>query len=382
MSVVEEMFCLLRNEIDGQALPDNIEYDAEKLITLSKKHDLAHLISDALIRNGLITDSYKDFRKIRREKLLAIYRETHISIAAKEIKDALSSAGIGYVPLKGLIVRDLYPEPWMRTSCDIDVLVKADELESAVKALENKVFTTNGAVHYHDVDLYKDKTHLELHHSICEDTPQIDGELSRVWEFVKPINEYEYREENEFFVFHHIAHMFYHFVGGGCGIRPFIDFLLMKKKGFFDETKVRAFTEKCSIEKFYDMVEKMCRVWFENEPHDAFTEKIEKYVLENGVYGTSETSNRSGVIKHKSKKRYVFRLIFPSYRDMCINYKVLKRLPILLPLFYVIRGFKKAFGKDGKKNKDKMRTIIDQRDEQISEMRTMFEAIGYSESKK
>ena len=43
MSIVETMFSLIRNELTGEALSKNIEYDVEKLIALSKRHDLAHL---------------------------------------------------------------------------------------------------------------------------------------------------------------------------------------------------------------------------------------------------------------------------------------------------------------------------------------------------
>ena len=41
----------------------------------------------------------------------------------------------------------------------------------------------------------------------------------------------EHRMTNEFFLFHCVAHMAYHFVlGGGCGIRPMIDLYVMKQK--------------------------------------------------------------------------------------------------------------------------------------------------------
>lgn len=38
-----------------------------------------------------------------------------------------------------------------------------------------------------------------------------------------PVSEYEYQERPEFFAYHHLAHMKYHFVHGGCGIRTFLD---------------------------------------------------------------------------------------------------------------------------------------------------------------
>ena len=86
MSVVETMFCLIRNEITGEALPPNIEYDVDKLIGLSKMHDLAHLIADALIRNGIVTEKNSDYKNIKKLKMVAIYRETQINDTAKKLQ--------------------------------------------------------------------------------------------------------------------------------------------------------------------------------------------------------------------------------------------------------------------------------------------------------
>ncbi len=61
----------------------------------------------------------------------------------------------------------------------------------------------------------------------------MDTILETVWEHASPVKEgeYCYRMTEEFFLFHQITHATYHFISGGCGIRPFIDLALLLQKG-------------------------------------------------------------------------------------------------------------------------------------------------------
>ena len=43
-----------------------------------------------------------------------------------------------FIPLKGSVVRDLYPERWMRTSADIDLLIREDQEKTCEELLIDK----------------------------------------------------------------------------------------------------------------------------------------------------------------------------------------------------------------------------------------------------
>ncbi len=358
MSIVETMFSLIHNELTGEALPKNIEYDVEKLIALSKRHDLAHLIADALINNGIVDSTYSGFASVQKGKLMAIYRETQRTYTYNVITTAFSDAKIKYVPLKGILIRDLYPEPWMRSSCDIDILVQENDLDKATEALIQKGFTTDNKRNYHDIHFYLDNVHLELHHNICENNEQLDRLLSKVWEYAEPVSDVEYRESKEFFAFHHIAHMAYHFLAGGCGIRPFIDLWLMRKKGFYSDNGLIALLNECELKPFYDSVCDLVDVWFSDKQHNELTKAMSDYVISGGVYGTEKNSNTIGVAKNKeSKTKYLFTLAFLPYESMCVLYPSLRKHKILLPFCYIHRFFSKLFGKDKKRVKDRVQNI-------------------------
>ena len=74
--------------------------------------------------------------------------------------------------------------------------------------------------------------HLELHHTLLEDAynPNAAQILENVWADATPKNGYEYLLElsNEMFYFYHIVHMAKHFINGGCGIKPFLDIIVIE----------------------------------------------------------------------------------------------------------------------------------------------------------
>ena len=48
--------------------------------------------------------------------MIAIYRYEKINYELNRLRSALNEAQIPFIPLKGSVLRQYYPEPWMRTS--------------------------------------------------------------------------------------------------------------------------------------------------------------------------------------------------------------------------------------------------------------------------
>ena len=202
------LFALLRSAICEESIDtavcQGIDNDViGKLYELSKKHDLAHVVGAALEKQGLLTDTSLS-QKFGKLQMLAIYRYENQNYELSQIKKTLSEAKIDFLPLKGAVIRDLYPEPWMRTSCDIDVLVKKCDIDRAVEHLIAELgYERDTKENYHDVSLYSSSgVHLELHFTLEENIPELDATLKRVWDHAAPISDdsCEYRLSNEFFI--------------------------------------------------------------------------------------------------------------------------------------------------------------------------------------
>lgn len=345
--IAELLLALIRFEIRGEPLDDALRADinensVEKLFELAQRHDIAHLISDALGKNGLSGIGAQE--KFQKALMQAIFRYANIEHEQSRICDTLEAEGIDYIPLKGALIRELYPEPYMRTSCDIDILVKECDLERAAGALAERLsYKKDGGEHYHDISLYSESgVHLELHFNILENTEGIDALLGRVWEYSERAEgaSHRYLETKEFFLFHHIAHMSYHFAGGGCGIRPFLDLYLMREKLEYDEREVERMCSECGIGAFYQGVRALTAVWLEGKTHTELTRLMQSYLLFGGAFGSLD--NKIAVEKSSkkmSRARYILSRIFLPYPALKGRYPVLEKHKYLVPVFTVVRWF-------------------------------------------
>ena len=238
-TVEKAFFALIRFEINGDELCEDIKNlitpeVLPALFKLSKRQDLVHLVGDALEKNGLLSEGTEAKRRFLRERKMAVCRYEQQQYELGQICDALEKAKIPFIPLKGSGIRQYYPEPWMRTSCDIDILVDKSNLESARDRLQQDLgYQEEQVASSHDVSLYAPSgVHLELHHSLVEEEyAQFTSDiLYDVWERIVQSESYQKTMADEMFYFYHIAHMAKHFGIGGCGVRPFLDVYLLQKQ--------------------------------------------------------------------------------------------------------------------------------------------------------
>lgn len=346
--LINVMFALIRYEIglDEVLLERDrvfVSENLESLYKLSGAHDVAQIIASALFKLK-IGENDKMLQKFSKQQMLALYRYEGLNYELEQISNTLEEAKILFMPLKGALLRRLYPEPWMRTSCDIDVLVKEDDLARAVEVLKEKLaYTSDNRRNYHDISLYSPNgVHLELHFSIQENMESIDVLLSKVWDYAVLVDgkEYQYQQTNEYLFFHHIAHMSYHFVSGGCGIKPFLDLYLIQQKMPFNLEKVRELCAMCGLQKFYDSITELAKVWLEEKQHSDVTLKMQSYILQGGVYGTVKNGVAAKQGKSGGKLRYAFSRIFLSSKTLMHEYPCIKKHVWLTPFCQIHRWFK------------------------------------------
>ncbi|MBR5263400.1 MAG: nucleotidyltransferase family protein, partial [Clostridia bacterium] len=231
------LFSLIKEEIFGSN--ENAEIPSahwEKVYALACLHDLGHIPASALERKG-VAEQDELSQRMFKTQMTALYRYELNCHELKAICRVLTEEQIPHMLLKGSVIRDLYPKPYLRTSCDIDLLVKEEDLAKSAAALEAKLgYTASKEPAYHDLSLYSPSgVHLELHFNLLEHSMPMDSVLSRVWEFSLLREGYTYVQEAAFLLFHTVAHMAYHFSHGGCGIKPFMDLKLLHDKADYDK---------------------------------------------------------------------------------------------------------------------------------------------------
>ncbi len=336
---------ILRNQLQEQKIKLYNEDRLQSLITFAKLHNVAHLVVYALKYNSLLPQEDK---AVRKELVGAVCCYEQLHYEYEELCNIFQSLRMPYIPLKGAIMRKYYPEPWMRTSCDIDILVKEDKVEEVANHLVKKYGYIRDKKSIYDISLFSDTgIHLELHYNLVEnDTKEeVSNVLKGVWNTAieDKENTYLLQMTDEMFYFYHIAHMAKHFVHGGCGIRPFIDLWILDTMGGVHQNKRDELLKQGDMLKFAENARLLSRVWFENEEHTETTQQMEQFILRGGIYGTND--NRIVIQQQKKGGRFKYALskIFIPYDVIKFHYPVLQKYKWLTPIMEIRRWFKLAF---------------------------------------
>lgn len=325
---------LLKYEICGvEPKTELSNEDLREVYRLSKKHDLAHMAGDALIKLNRCDGEAK--KRFKNEIAAAVYRCERLECALEEVKNSLS---VPFIPLKGAVLRQYYPEKWMRTSCDVDILVKKSDHAKAVETLKEKLNCVQYYETKHDVSLVTPNgTHIEIHHTLIE--PELvsnsDKVLETVWDYAKIKSGFEYELEDAMFYCYHIAHMAKHFRNAGCGMRPFIDLYILRHGKKYDEEERKELLKKADLERFAETVEKLSDIWFIGGEYDDLALSAEKYLLSGGVYGNTRNSIKVRQVR-MGKMGYIISRLWLPYDELKKYYKKLDGRRYLL-LFYEIR---------------------------------------------
>ena len=316
--LINNLFSLIRCglELDSSA-PELSTEDCAAILSIGMRQSIQPILYRGLVRCGAPEEAIRDADKARMRQA---YLVIQFSAAMKSIASALDECGIPYVPLKGSVIRDLYPVPELRTSSDIDVLVREEDLDRAVQELESRTDFSVLRRDYHDISMVNARVHLELHFTLKHNADNIDRLLANAWDYAAPTGSGScWAFTPEFQIFHVIAHMSKHFTNGGLGIRPFIDLWLLRHKTQFDENAVREMCAECGILTFYEECCALSEVWLGGAEHTDTTRLLEGFCLSGGVYG-SDHFNNAGKQRTKRGLRYIASRVFPPLSEVKAYY--------------------------------------------------------------
>lgn len=311
----------------------------DRLISLARRHDLLAMVGSVLLENNLVS--------IEKQKLhlqeSVCQTVCYYEIMNQEIQwldNILEQAKIPHILLKGGVIREYYPNPWERTSGDIDILIPDDTLDQAILLLRQNGCHLQRDRRYHDIPLITPgKNLLELHFNIREDIPALDVVLDRVWQYSTPNpgKEYSYCQSREFLLFHLLAHMSYHLLHGGCGIRSFLDVWLLHQKETWDHEILQKLLSEVKLAEFYAQVTALNQVWFEGHNHNENTQLLEDLVVKCNTFGSRDQEIFMEQVKAGSRIRYIFSRIFMPYKLLTRQYPILEKYPVLLPFCQILR---------------------------------------------
>ena len=253
----------------------------------------------------------------------------------------LNDAGIWYLPLKGMILKDFYPGYGMRQMSDRDILFDADRADDVKDIMENLGYTVKFFdAGIHDSYFKQPVCRIEMHRTLFGiEQPAVFRK------YYKNIKDRMVRDEGnscayhltpEDFYIYIIAHEYKHFTDGGTGLRSLLDTYVYLRRVPLDMTYVGAEMEKLGIADFEAANRSLAMHLFSGEPLTSEEYEMLDYILSSGTFGTL----KNGVqlqIHEKGRWGYFLSQMTPPYYFMKQLYPVLDKAPVLYPFCWAYR---------------------------------------------
>ena len=309
--------------------------DLEKLYELAKSHSVQGAVCIALERAGIRNEKfYQAYKKAVRKNIFLDAERTAITAD-------LEKQGIWYMPLKGSVLKDIYPENGMRQMADNDVLFDADKQYQVKDIMVAHGYTAESiGKSNHDVYIKPPVLNFELHTALFG---EYNSEpLYKYYSGVKRLmqknegSDYGYHFSDEDFYVYITAHEWKHYNGSGTGIRSLLDcYVYCKIKG--ESLDWKYITEQCKQLEIADF-EKERRALavkiFSSDTLPDLTESEQEmliFYLTAGTYGTFDNAIKKK-LKDQSKLSFWVHSIFIPRKQMAVSVPFTAKSPLLYPV--------------------------------------------------
>ena len=302
----------------------------------------------------------------------------------QRIFSAFEREGIAYLPVKGTVIKELYPSPEMRTMADADILIRMEEYDRVRKVMQSMNCVEEYESDHEFSWMTPTGLQIELHKRLI---PTYNKDYYAYygdgWRLARPCEgsncRYELSREDMFIYL--FAHFAKHYRDQGVGIKYVADFYMYRKHyGDMDHRYIRRELGKLRLLEFYENILRLLDVWFEDASSDELTDYLTQKVFGDGVFGRSELGALSEGLKaaqtskfYKAKKKR--QLFFPPYATMCLHYPILRKLAFLLPILWMVRLVNLAIH-----HRDRYRIRMDEvdnlTDESIDQYRRELNYVG------
>lgn len=319
--------------------PENTDFN--KLYKLAQNHRVTAMVAPAVLKCSFADSQIKG--AFSKELFKTSARYTAQDRERQELSAEFSEAGIHHCFLKGSKVGAYYKNPDCRFMLDMDLYVEPEKFSQAEKILVSRGYEVNTFGDDKDTGYIKKPFLIvELHKELKYDYDKGYTYYKGAFERMVCTDGCAMSMTDEDFYVYILSHTAHHFATAGTGIKSIVDHYYMNKnlKPKCDESILKNALNEIGLQQFGNEMDKLCEFWFEDGEGDSLTEETSRYILLSGVFGNETNSYLSGVIRGEygtDKNNYFLKRLFPSLKNMKTRYPVLKKAPVLLPLFWCIR---------------------------------------------
>lgn len=321
--------------------------DLAALYTVADKHLLTATVAYALESAGVWDPAFTQ-AKAKAMRKLALMDTEKAAIFAK-----MEEAGIWYMPLKGTVLKDYYPQFGMRQMSDHDILFDARRAEDVKRIMKERGFRVEEyGTRHHDVYFKAPVINFEMHRLLFG-----PGLYEKLYVYYRDVESrllgdgYEKHLSPEDFYLYLTAHEYKHYADLGTGLRSLLDTYVVLQKEVLDMAYVKAEAEKLGIAEFEEANRSLAQRLFSGEALTEEETETLQGILDSGVYGS-----RAFAVQRRlsgfgyGKLRYAFERFWEplnknswNYRNLSEEFPFFYRHKILLPLLPFYRVLLRLF---------------------------------------
>lgn len=318
----------------------------------------------------------QQFSDMRRQTIGQMMNQIQKTDEFLNLYEKLDSEGVKPLVVKGIVCRELYPNPDLRLSSDEDILVSDTVFEKSADLLITYGMKQRNSQEILDnvdeIGFLSEKgvSYIELHKHLFPESSDAYGNLnqyfSECFEKCVSINVQGtiiYTMEPGMHLFYLICHAFKHFLGSGFGIRQVCD-ITMFANTYGKQINWQELLGQCREIRADIFAAAIFRI---GKNHLIFDEEKAAYpkewrnieidetdmlleLLDSGIYGSASKSRlhssnmtlEAVAAQKRGKKEIntVITSIFPSAVNLENRYTYLKKRPYLLPAAWLERMLK------------------------------------------
>ena len=339
--------CVLNDKIPAKEKLDKMNLSG--VFAVAKAHSLSAIAAYALESAGIYDNAFEE------EKNKAIRKEIILNAERERVLAKLEKAGIWYMPLKGIIIKDLYPQIGMRQMCDNDVLFDKAKIETLKHLMISLGFTMQHDDFGHDIVFTKQPlSNFEMHTALFG--VGHDEVMNKHYDNIESRlikddnNHYGYHFSIEDFYVFMIAHEHKHYNLGGTGLRSLVDtYVYIKNYGDkMDMQYIQNECQKLRIAEYEKQNRKLAMSVLKGKKLTDDYRKMLDYIVFSGTYGNvqnrvnnklknEKSSSVAKIILVKNRLLVPIRESDPQYKAYAARYKWFYKSKARAPLLFFYR---------------------------------------------
>ncbi len=334
---MQDLIYLCRCAVSGESAEKARaeKMDLRAVYREAERHTLTAVAAYALAGAGVRNPAFLWARERAARKTALMDREQ------ARITERLEAAGIRYMPMKGAVLKDLYPARGIREMADRDIFIDEARAADVRRIMEELGYKTDTFdEEYHDCYRKGTECTFEMHRHLmgpmsgkamyayylkAEKALAGDGEDTCACRL----------GDGDFYLFL-VAHEYRHYAGEGTGLRSLLDTYVALTRLKPDLKAVRAEARKLGIAEFEELNRSLALHLFGGGTLTEAERSLLDYLADCGTYGKEENFAKNLLAQEGRRGYFRSRLTLP-YARMLEMYPALRRHPAAYPFCWTHR---------------------------------------------